>query len=263
MGKVLIIKGADFSAVAVDLVTPVYGGPSINITSGGSVTISAEGATAIFYTTNGSTPTTSSTQYSSAFTVSSGTTVKAIAQYADGSTSTVRSNTYSSGGGSTPIPIYTLSNKVYDGTNYDKTEYGLFGTSLPNWTLFIYWSNYAMAEGAGLLWNFWGNSNNYICGASCDDGGVRIEDLLGVNNYLSDVNKISDKIAFRRTDDMLYYSLDGVTWVSAFDTSQVTNRRNLTFGARDDGTEFGKGTIVSAVLYDQALDDVSSLFTTN
>ena len=48
-----------------------------------------------------STPPTSSTKYTSAFTVTSGKTVKAVAEDADGATSSVVSKTYDSGGGGT------------------------------------------------------------------------------------------------------------------------------------------------------------------
>lgn len=48
--------------------------------NGLSVTLSSESGAKIYYTTNGTDPTTSSTQYSTAFTVTSGQTVKAIAK---------------------------------------------------------------------------------------------------------------------------------------------------------------------------------------
>ena len=106
MGKILIIKGADFSSVAVEKVpvslpddTPPVeptSQPVITISSSGSVTISCSGATNIYFTTDGSIPTTSSTKYTSAFTVSNGTTVKAIAEFRSGTTSSVVSKTYSS-----------------------------------------------------------------------------------------------------------------------------------------------------------------------
>lgn len=93
MGKILIIKGADFSRVAVGKVAPP-GTLVITITSTGSVTIVCEGAINIYYTTNGSTPTTSSNKYTSAFSVSSGTTVKAIAEFENGSISAVASKKF-------------------------------------------------------------------------------------------------------------------------------------------------------------------------
>lgn len=92
MGKFIVIKNADFSNVSVEVVTPTT--LDISITSAGSVTISDDAATAIYYTIDGSTPTTSSTQYTGAFNVSSGTTVKAISLYATGSTSVVVSKEY-------------------------------------------------------------------------------------------------------------------------------------------------------------------------
>lgn len=92
MGKFIVIKDADFSNVSVEVVTPTT--LDISITSAGSVTISDDAATAIYYTIDGSTPTTSSTQYTGAFNVSSGTTVKAISLYATGRTSVVVSKKY-------------------------------------------------------------------------------------------------------------------------------------------------------------------------
>lgn len=92
MGKFIVIKNADFSNVSVEVVTPMT--LDISITPDGSVTISDNAATAIYYTVDGSTPTTSSTQYSGAFNVSSGTTVKAISLYATGRTSAVASKEY-------------------------------------------------------------------------------------------------------------------------------------------------------------------------
>lgn len=102
MGKSLIIKGADFSAVAVgQQITPPTPtiAPTIIISTSGMVTISASGATVIYYTTDGSIPTKNSNRYTTTFNVSNRTTVKAIAEYASGSTSGVSSETYLSVGG--------------------------------------------------------------------------------------------------------------------------------------------------------------------
>ncbi len=63
-------------------------------TSSQSVTLSVDGASSIRYTTNGSTPTCSSTEYSSAISVSSTTTIKAISCYPGDESSDVASFTY-------------------------------------------------------------------------------------------------------------------------------------------------------------------------
>lgn len=79
--KAIAYLGSDFSAVSTYNV-PQYTTPTIafnSITS--KVTVTCTDAAGIYYTTNGSTPTTSSTPYSAPFTVSSGTTVKAIATH--------------------------------------------------------------------------------------------------------------------------------------------------------------------------------------
>lgn len=78
MGKAIIIKGADFSQVAVGQIDIVVGQPTIAITIAGQVTISSASGDDIYYTTDGSTPTTASTKYTTAFNVQPNTTVKAV-----------------------------------------------------------------------------------------------------------------------------------------------------------------------------------------
>lgn len=78
MGKAIIIKGADFSQVAVGQIDIVVGQPTIAITIAGQVSISSASGDDIYYTTDGSTPTTASTKYTSAFNVQPNTTVKAV-----------------------------------------------------------------------------------------------------------------------------------------------------------------------------------------
>ena len=63
-------------------------------TSAQNVTISAEAGATIYYTTDGSTPSASSTQYSGAISVSSTTTIKAIATKSGSNDSQVASATY-------------------------------------------------------------------------------------------------------------------------------------------------------------------------
>jgi hypothetical protein len=63
-----------------------------------SVTLSSEAGAAIYYTTNGTTPTTASTRYTAALTISATTTLKAISVDVAGNTSAVMSQTYTIGG---------------------------------------------------------------------------------------------------------------------------------------------------------------------
>ena len=87
LGNATVIKaiaclGSESSEVTTYNV-PQYTTPTISFNSSTSkVTISCTDATAIYYTTNGSNPTTSSTLYDAPFTVSFATTVKAIATHA-------------------------------------------------------------------------------------------------------------------------------------------------------------------------------------
>lgn len=75
MGKVLVIKGADFSQNAIEQGANI----EFSVTSG-VVTLTFSNAFRCYYTTNGSTPTTSSNLYSAPFSVSANTTIKAILQ---------------------------------------------------------------------------------------------------------------------------------------------------------------------------------------
>ena len=75
------------------LAAPTFTPAGGTFTSALNVTISQEDGADIYYTTNGSDPTTSSTKYASAITVSKTTTIKAIA-VKDGHTSSIASATY-------------------------------------------------------------------------------------------------------------------------------------------------------------------------
>ena len=88
------------TVIAAPTASPAAG----SFTSNQSVTLTSTGATSIRYTTDGTTPTCASTQYSSAISVTSSKTIKAISCYANSTSSTVASFAYtisipSSGGG--------------------------------------------------------------------------------------------------------------------------------------------------------------------
>lgn len=93
MGKALIIKGADFSQVAVDTIDILVGQPTILISILGQVTITSPNGEDAYYTTDGTTPTNLSTKYTGAFSVQNGTTVKAVC-YFGGNYSDVASQLY-------------------------------------------------------------------------------------------------------------------------------------------------------------------------
>lgn len=107
MGKALIIKGADFSAVAVDTIDIVVSQPTISCTIAGQVTLSQSGGDDIYYTTDGSTPTTASTKYTAPFTVQPNTTVKAVA-YNGSNYSDVASYYFD---GSLQAPVISITNR--------------------------------------------------------------------------------------------------------------------------------------------------------
>ena len=106
-GSTTTITPSEGTSVVIDnqngsggSVTPTVAAPTISGTTPfaetTSVTMSGPAGASIYYTVDGSTPTTSSTQYSAAFTLSDTTTVKAIAMK-DGVSSSVASRTFTKG----------------------------------------------------------------------------------------------------------------------------------------------------------------------
>ena len=90
-----------------------------------SITCATEGAT-IYYTTDGGTPNTSSTQYNSPFTVSSGTTIKAIAVKADMINSDVGSGTVTL---SCAVPTITFDSGTQEVTISGQTGVTIYYTT--------------------------------------------------------------------------------------------------------------------------------------
>jgi hypothetical protein len=94
--------------------------PTLTITVGGtftgtkSVTMSANETATIYYTLDGSTPTTSSSVYSSALSISATTILKAFAKDTAGNSSSVQTVTYTldTGGGDTTAPVLTITPAV-------------------------------------------------------------------------------------------------------------------------------------------------------
>jgi hypothetical protein len=122
---IAVVSGYSNSAVAVGTYTisdePVAATPTFSPTPGSyasaqSVTLSdTTSGAAIYYTTNGSTPTTSSTKFSAAIPISSTTTIEAIAVASGYSNSPVASGTYTITNGTTPVSVSLASADNVDG----------------------------------------------------------------------------------------------------------------------------------------------------
>jgi len=109
-------------AVATPAFSPVAG--SYTATQTVTITDATSGAT-IYYTTNGTTPTTASATYSSAITVSSTETLEAIAAKAGYSNSAVASAVYTIGSPGTPAFVQQCSNYDSYGTTATCTLNGV------------------------------------------------------------------------------------------------------------------------------------------
>jgi hypothetical protein len=113
----VVVLAVDLSAAAT---VPVAASPAFAPTAGTytsaqpvTLTDSTPGA-AIYYTLNGSTPTTASTLYTGAFTVSASTTVNAIAVATGYTNSPVSRATYTISTGTAPVSVaLTAVDKIY------------------------------------------------------------------------------------------------------------------------------------------------------
>lgn len=114
-GKVYVGASSELDVYGLLSATPTAATPAISPAAGtysNSVSVSISDSTSgasIYYTTNGSTPTTSSTKYSSAFTLNATATVKAIAVASGYLNSAVASSAYTISGNKTPIVYQTES----------------------------------------------------------------------------------------------------------------------------------------------------------
>ena len=82
-----------------------------------TITMTADEDCTIYYTTDGSTPTSASTEYTGAITISQSTTIKAIAVDGDGNTSQVTTAAYV-----ITVPLYPTQGLVHEWTNFSDTK---------------------------------------------------------------------------------------------------------------------------------------------
>ena len=145
VGDAVLLKGTaqnyngntpEFTAGTTERISilkaPVISPNGGSFTSSQSVTITADADATIYYTTDGSTPTTSSSVYSSALNLTATTTVKAIA-VKDGLTTGVVSATYTAGDSLPSFETITFSElslsnstqykEIGQGTSYDGTKH--------------------------------------------------------------------------------------------------------------------------------------------
>ncbi len=138
-----VVKSAPLAA------TPTFSVPAGTYTSAQSVTISdtTTGAT-FYYTTNGTTPTTSSTKYTAAITVSSSETLKAIATASGYSNSAVATAAYVINISANPVPVMSSMSPAFTsagGATFTLTITGSGFTASST----AYWGTTALATQPG------------------------------------------------------------------------------------------------------------------
>ena len=146
--KAIAIKdGTSSSVTSQTYSAPSVAAPTISVSTSGSVTISGDSGATFYYTTNGTTPTTSSTKYSSAFTVASGTTVKAIAvRY--GKTSSVASQAWTKATVASPsISIDADGNVTITANTSGATTYYTTNGTTPTSSSTKYTAKFAVSSG--------------------------------------------------------------------------------------------------------------------
>jgi hypothetical protein len=113
--------------------TPTFSPAPGSYTSAQSVTISdATSGVTIYYTTNGTTPTTSSTVYSGPITVSSTETIEAIAAGNGYSASAVASGTYTIGKATPTVSVTNVSGNYGGAVTLKATDTGISGLPSPS-----------------------------------------------------------------------------------------------------------------------------------
>ena len=116
------------AAYTITVPTPTFSLAGGSYTGTQSVTLSdATSGTTIYYTTNGTTPTSSSTKYTGAIAVSASETIKAIAELSGATNSAVASAAYTI---TVPTPTFSLAGGSYTGTQSVTLSDATSGTTI-------------------------------------------------------------------------------------------------------------------------------------
>lgn len=172
--------------------------PTISI-SGTTATISCATAGAtIYYTTNGNTPTTSSTQYTSAITLSSACTIKAIAVKSGMNNSSVASQSYTPSVVATPvISISGNSATITCATSGAQIRYTLDGTT-PTANSTLYSSAIALSQSCTIkaIAIKSGMTNSSVASKSYTPSSQRSQEAQAVINKFNNMSSANqDKVA--------------------------------------------------------------------
>ena len=232
----------------IKVATPTFGTAtsSFPISQEVSINCNTDGAT-IYYTTDGSTPTTSSSEYSAPFKVTATTTVKAIAAKANCTNSDVASVTY------TKATIYTVAD-VKNGTATGNGVYvkgyivGSYNATAPQTGSSAVATNIALADsyeetnGANTIPVELPNSNNYRTdwGPSNNQHYIGVAQILVKANcqtYFS-VKGLKSPSSFIKTAEVIKVTAAGyATWASNSPLDFTgKNIEAYIATAKDDGT---------------------------
>ncbi|MEJ0073816.1 MAG: chitobiase/beta-hexosaminidase C-terminal domain-containing protein [Candidatus Saccharibacteria bacterium] len=196
---------SDSASVQIDTTAPNQ--PSTNPSGGTykttqSVTLSAtdnsggSGIDAIYYTTNGTAPTNGSTEYTGAISISSTTTLKAIAYDNAGSASTVTTQTYTIDGTAPSAPgsvaVTSVQTDNTPALSWSASTDNIGGTGLADPTYTVEWANSSDFSSNDTTDTT--NSTSYTVGSSLTDGTwyfrVKATDNAGNDSDWSDTASI-------------------------------------------------------------------------
>lgn len=174
----------------------------------------------------------------------------------------------------TLIPIYSIENYAVNGdvSKIITLDYNLL-TGLPEWT-FIFKST----RNNDTMCNYFSISCTQPRNFTYNAGGISVKNTgmlycsTPSNNSYNEVNLIlldayNIKIALKCSNDILFYSVDGITWintnvsVSSMNSLSGYDTPNLVLGGSRNSTnvQYPLQGSFDAYLFDKALDNVSDL----